>query len=232
MKSYRYDGKSFSDKRALYDHIEKKHGDELKNLGWDAGRYWFFVRYGKTSGRSVISGKETPWNPVTERYERFADEAERQQYREEFKRRMLSKYGKVDLADDPEHQKKMLASRSITVSYRWRDGTETKVTGEYEKHFLHFAETVYGFRPVDFTEPPTFYYVEEGKKRFYLPDFYIPSMNLIVEIKGGNAHYQTRDAAREVLKKQAVEGEGFGFVQVDDKLYTPFHAVMQKALED
>jgi hypothetical protein len=232
-KIYRLDGKTFSSKNSLYDYIEGNYGEEIKRLGsgWDGARYWFFLRYGKVKGKSVISGKETPWNPVTERYERFADEAERQQYREEFKRRMISKYGKVDNADDPEHQKKMLANRSISQDYKWQDGSVTKVTGDYEAHFLHFLETVYGFKAEYLTEPPTFYYKDADQKtRFYLPDFYVPSLNLIIEIKGGNGHYQSRDEGLETLKANSVKEEGFNFVQINDKVYSPFNAFFLNAV--
>jgi hypothetical protein len=223
-KSIRYEGKSFPNKQALYSYIEQNKSTEIKNLGWDdPARFWFFVKYGKTQGKSVISGKPTAWNPVTERYERFADEAERKQYREEFKARMMQKYGKTALTDDPEHQQKMLAGRSIGQVYTWLDGSTTEITGLYEQHFLHFIETVYGFKSEYLTQPPTIYYKDGEKTRFYLPDFYIPSLNLIIEIKGGNEHYQKRDEYKEKLKADAAVAEGFDFVQVNDKLYSPFN---------
>jgi hypothetical protein len=232
-KTFKYEGRTFLSKQALYTYIAETKKGEMKNLGWDdPARFWFFVKYGKTQGRSVISGKPTAWNPVTERYERFAGEDEKQQYREEFKARMLKKYGKAYITDDPNHQKKMLASRSIAQTYRWLDGSETPVTGNYEAHFLHFLETVYHFKREYIAEPPTIYYKDGDKTRFYLPDFFIPSLNLIVEIKGGNEHYQKRDERLEKLKAEATRREGFDFVQVNDKVYTPFNAYFrEKVLE-
>lgn len=232
-KTFKYEGRTFLTKQALYDHISRTKQDQMQQLGWDdPARYWFFVKYGKTQGRCVISGKPTAWNPVTERYERFAGEAEKLQYREEFKARMLKKYGKTHITDDPEHQKKMLAARSIAQTYRWADGTETSVTGNYELHFLHFVETVYGFRPDYFAPPPTIYYKDGDTTRFYLPDFFVPSLNLIVEVKGGNEHYQKRDERLEALKAEAARREGFDFVQVNDKIYTNFNAYFRaKVLE-
>lgn len=232
-KIFKYDGKTFPNKKALYSYIEQERSEEMKNLGWDdPARFWFYVKYGKTQGKCVISGKPTQWNPVTERYERFAGQAEREAYREEFKSRMLKKYGKIALTDDPEHQKKMLAGRSIGQEYRWTDGSVTQITGSYESHFLHFLETVYGFKAEHLSPPPTIFYRDGDKTRFYLPDFYIGSMNLIVEIKGGNEHYQKRDEYKEKLKADAAAREGFDFVQVNDKMYTNFNLYFkEKVLE-
>jgi very-short-patch-repair endonuclease len=91
---------------------------------------------------------------------------------------------------------------------------------------------VYHFKREYIAEPPTIYYKDGDKTRFYLPDFFIPSLNLIVEIKGGNEHYQKRDERLEKLKAEATRREGFDFVQVNDKVYTPFNAYFrEKVLE-
>jgi hypothetical protein len=223
-KVFKYEGRTFMTKDALYTYIERTKKDQMASLGWDdPARFWFYVKYGKTKGTSVISGKETAWNPVTERYERFANEEEKQAYREQFKQRMMKKYGKTHITDEPEQQKKMLRSRRITNAYKWRDGSVTEITGTYEEHFLHFLETVYGFSSTQITEPPAIYYKDNGEVRFYLPDFYIPSLNLIVEIKGANEHYQKRDEYKEKLKEDATRAEGFDFIQVNDKMYTNFN---------
>lgn len=222
------DGATFSSKPALYQHIETKYPQMLSDE-MPAARLYFNLKYKKTEGRSVISGKPTAWNPVTERYERFADEAEKQEYREDFKRKMMAKYGKTHLTDDPEHQRLMLGNRQIGSEYTWMDGTKTEVTGTYEEHFLHFLESVYHFTSSMLTKPPTIYYKDaEGQVRFYLPDFYIPSLNLIVEIKGSNPHYQQRDAAKEILKRDATIAEGFQYIQVEDKFYTPFNVYFHR----
>jgi hypothetical protein len=98
------------------------------------------------------------------------------------------------------------------------------VTGTYEDHFLHFLESVYQFKAEYLAEPPTIFYKDEtGKVRFYLPDFFIPSLNLIVEVKGSNEHYQQRDAHKEEMKREATLREGFEFVQIQDKFYSPFN---------
>lgn len=225
------DGKKFGSKPALYAHIEEAY-PQMVTDDMPASRLYFNLKYKKTVGKCVMSGKPTKWNNVTERYERFAGEVEKLAYREQFKERMMSKYGRTHLTDDPEHQKLMLSNRSIAAQYKWHDGAVTKVTGTYEEHFLHFIESVYHFRAEMLAEPPTIYYKEGDKVRFYLPDFFIPSLNLIVEIKGSNPHYQQRDAEIETLKRDATVAEGFKYLQLQDKFYTPFNVFFkQEVLE-
>jgi hypothetical protein len=232
-KSIKYEGKSFLNKQALYAYIVENKKMEMDNLKWsDPARFWFFVKYGKIQGKSVISGQPTEWNSVTERYERFANEKERQQYREDFKAKMMKKYGKTALTDEPDHQRKMLSNRSIGQKYTWLDGSTSEVTGNYEAHFLHFIETIYGFKKDYITEAPTIYYKDKDKVRFYLPDFYVPSLNVIIEIKGGNEHYQKRDEYKEKLKKDAAIREGFEFIQINDKLYTNFNIFFKEKVFD
>ena len=46
--------------------------------------------------------------------------------------------------------------------------------------------------------PQIFDYVYEGKKHFHIPDVYITSLNLIVQVKSAeNKHYRARDIEKE-----------------------------------
>jgi hypothetical protein len=216
------DKASFNNKADLYHYIETKYGFML-NDDMSAKRLYFNLKNGKTEGKCVISGKPTKFNEVTERYERFFSNKEKEEYREEFKARMMNKYGKVHLLDNPEQQKEMLNNRKITTEYTWRDGSITNVTGDYEYNFLEYIEAAYNFKAEYLMEPPTFYYTDGQNTRFYLPDFCIPSLNLIIEIKGSNNHYQKRDEYKEKLKAAAVKKAGFNFIQINDKDYTIFN---------
>lgn len=126
----------------LIDHMETKHKDDLQNMSAkqiyfnSRNRYPLYKKYGKC----VMSGKNTEFNMSTGRYERFADEKARQAYREYFRRNMIQKYGKDTLLDEPEHQKKMLANRSISGEYEWSNGEKTTYTGSYERRFLEFLD--------------------------------------------------------------------------------------------
>ena len=233
MKEYKFplDGKKFSSKAMLFHHIEENYS-HLLNEDITPARLYFNLKYKKTEGKCVMSGKPTLWNEKLQRYERFYSEVERTQYREQFKQRMVGKYGKVHLLDSPEKQKEMLNSRSIGKDYIWYDKSITKVTGEYEYDFLYYLEHVYSFTSKMLTEPPTIYYKDKEVLRFYIPDFYVPDLNLIIEVKGSNAHYQDRDEYKELLKKEATLKEGFNYIQINDRIYTPFNVYFKKEVID
>lgn len=227
------DKKKFNTKGSLYAYIETNYSGMLSDE-MPPSRLYFNLKYGKTVGKCVMTGKPTKWNETTERYERFYDEAARQAYRDMFKQRMKAKYNAYHLLDDPEQQKKMLDSRSISIDYKWNDGTVTKVNSKLEEKFLEFLENIYQFHSEAITEAPTIYYkIDSNTSSFYLPDFYIPSLQLIIEIKGSNPHYQARDEQKEILKAKATIAEGFNFIQINDEKYIEFHKFFkEKVLEN
>lgn len=220
------------EKPALYNHIEDKHPNAIPE-GTSVSQLYFNLRNNKTQGSCVICGGETEWNEATERYERFDKESCREKYREEFKQRMLDKYGKVHLLNSPEQQKKMLKNRSISGVYLWSDGrTRTEYTGSYELDFLKFLDIFLNMNPTDVMAPApqVFYYNDEdGTKRFYIPDFYIASINTLVEVKDGgdnpNNHHnrQNIDGRKEKLKDEIMRNQKqYNFVKVTNKNYSIF----------
>ncbi len=103
-------------------------------------------------------------------------------------------------------------------------GQEIYVQG-YEDGFLDFVinnniltenEIVY--------RPPTIYYFEKGKKKRYYPDFYIPKLNLIVEIKSSYIMKIQTEINLE-LKKNACIEQGYDFICILDKNYEYFKNV-------
>ena len=140
---------------------------------------------------------------------------------------MIGKYGKVSLLDDPEQQKKMLANRSISGKYKWSDGSEKTYTGSYELSFLEFLDNVLDFKSDDVIcpSPHTYWYEYDGKKHFYIPDVFIPSLNLEIEIKDGgdnpNMHHkiQAVDKVKEKLKDEVMlsNGNNFDYIKIVNK---------------
>jgi len=217
-------------KSALYTHMETTHKDKLGDLS--PAQAYFNFKYKKTHGSCVMCHKETKWNESVERYERFCSEKCKEAYREMFKQRMMKKYGKEHLLDDPSQQKKMLENRSISGKYKWSDGkSETKYTGSYEKEFLEFLDVVMNMSPTDVFSPAPqiFHYEYEGKDHFYIPDFYIATLNLIVEIKDGGSNpnnhqkIQQVDKAKEKLKDTVMKKQKeHNYIKVIDKDYSIF----------
>lgn len=223
-------------------HIEADHADIIPN---DMGGYQFlyYLQTGKTSGKCIICGKSTTWNDATHKYARFCDNPEcKEKYRQVFSKRMIGKYGKVNLLDEPEQQRKMLAGRRISGKYTWSDHVhEVSYVGSYERSFLEFLDVVMNYDANDIMSPSphTYWYVYEGDKHFYIPDLFIPSLNLEIEIKDGgdnpNMHHKIQevDKVKERLKDDVMKNNGsFNYLKLVNKDNRKFFDMLDKLKEN
>ena len=234
-----FDDRKYLDKQALYDYMEKNFKDELHGLPAAQVYFNYNNKYPLTKGfgRSVMSGKPTPFNLVTERYERFADEQDREAYREYFKKNMRKVYGKETLLDEPDHQKKMLAGRRISGIYTWSTGDKSEYTGSYERKFLEYLDLYLNWTNVGdimAPAPMVFPYNDPTDKhlRFHIPDFYISSLNLIVNIKSSeNKHYRLRDLEIEKEQDNAILKSKFNYLKLYDKEFEDFVVIMNEIRE-
>ena len=223
-----YCHKKYIEKPALYNHMDKSHKEYISEEFPPSRIYFNFINK-KTVGKCTICGKETDWNEVTERYNRFCSEKCKKHYVEEFQKRMIKVHGKTtqQMLQDPDMQKKMLSNRKISGKYKWSDGSaEIQYVGSYELDFLKFLDLFMNFESEDIISPApqTFYYDDNGTRRFYIPDFYIPSINTLVEVKDGQdnkAQYNNRlerDAKKEKLKDEIMRNQKeYNFVKVVNK---------------
>lgn len=212
-------------------HIERKH-DEMIPEDMTPWQFSYFLRKGKKSGKCVICGGETTWNEKTHKYNRLCGKkACNEKYKDIFKNRMIGKYGKTSLLNDPEQQKKMLAARKISGEYLWSDHVhKSTYTGSYEKNFLEFLDQVLQFDPEDVMSPSphTYYYEYEGEKHFYIPDFFINSLELEVEIKDGgdapNMHHKIQevDKVKEMKKDEVMSKNQFNYIKIVNKENSKF----------
>ena len=219
--------RKFEDIDTFVAHLEKSHMDLIpKNM--EPYQYYYQMKTGKTQGSCVMCKKPTTWNSKTNKYNRFCTNPKcKEAYREIFKKRMIGRYGKITLLNDPEQQKKMLANRKISGVYKWSDGTEIPYTGTYELSFLQFLDNVMDYDSSDIIAPSphTHYYEYQGQKHFYIPDFFIPSLNLEIEIKDGgdnpNTHYkiQAVDKVKEELKDAVMKSNlnNYNYLKIVDK---------------
>lgn len=230
--------RSFNDVDHFVAHLEKKHPDMIpKNM--TAHQFYYFLKTGKKEGSCVICKRPTQWNTKTNKYKRFCEDPKcKEQYREIFKNRMIGKYGKITLLNDPEQQRIMLANRKISGVYRWsKDNKELSYTGSYELEFLKFLDLVMDFDSSDVISPSphTYYYIYENKKHFYIPDFFIPSLNLEIEIKDGgdnpNTHpkIQMVDKEKEKLKDEVMKtnSNNFNYLKISNKNHEIFFKYLE-----
>jgi hypothetical protein len=216
--------------------MENEHREELHGLSAKQIYFNFTNKYAllKGYGKSVISGKPTKFNEITGRYERFRPE-EKQAYREYFLKNM-KKAGKEHLMKDMEHQKFMLSHRKISGKYRWSDGVEIVYTGSYEKKFLEYLDVLLGWPSSDIMGPaPQIfpYFDENGVEHAHIPDFYISSLNLIVNIKSSeNQHYRLRDIETEKREDEAIRKSNFNYIKIYDNKFERFTKTIEEIKEN
>ncbi len=224
---------------AMEDHLEKKHIDMIPSDMVPA-QYVYFIRTGKNHGSCVICKKDTVWNPKTGKYHRFCDNPKcKEKYVEEFRKRMIGAYGKVNLLNDPAQQRKMLEGRRISGVYKYEyekpDGNtivkDFHYVGSYEKEFLEFMDLIMNMDPDDIfmPSPHTYYYIYEGKKHFYIPDVFIASLGVEIEIKDGgdnpNMHHKIQDVdkVKEAAKDKVLSTNGtFDYLKITNKNHEMF----------
>lgn len=216
------------------EHMHRHHPDEIPE-GFTDLQYFYYTITGKKSGACVQCHKPTDWNEATGKYNRYCNNPKcKEQYCKVAKKRMIDKYGKIHLLNDPEMQRKMLSNRKIAGTYTFSDGSgKVPYVASYEKDFLMTMDTVLGLKATDIMSPSphNYVYMYEGKPHFYIPDFYIPSLNLEIEIKddqnGPNANKHPKIAAvdrvKEALKDETMaKNKSVNYFKVMDKSYTDF----------
>ena len=210
----------------LERHLEEKHEEQLDGLSGAQFYFNFKNKYNKKFGSCIICKGPTKFNESTKKYNRLCENPQcKDKYVKMFRARMMKIYGKENLLKDAEQQEKMLANRKISSQYEWHDGKKFIYTGTYELEFLKMMDLILNWNSSDLIAPApmTFKYKFEKEDHFYIPDFYIPSINLIIEVKGSNNHYQKRDLDKELLKEKAVlDTKKYNYIKIKDKNYDPF----------
>lgn len=183
-------------------HMETDHIDMIPK-DMSSYQFCYSLKTGKMFGTCVVCHRKTSWNEKTKKYNRFCGRKScKDKYIDLFKSRMIGKYGKINLLNDPDQQKKMLANRKISGMYIWSTNPQYKFpyTGTYELSFLQFLDTIVRFDPEDIIAPSphTYRYMYNGEEHFYIPDFFIPSLGLEIEIKDhSNQHHKILEVDRK-----------------------------------
>ncbi len=103
-------------------------------------------------------------------------------------------------------------------SHKYKN-TNINYRGSFE---LDFLEKYYDKFP-DLKNGPTIKYIFQNKNKVYFPDFFMPSLNLIVEIK--NSYLFKRDKAIIDEKKKATISSGFNYIIIINKKYSNFDSL-------
>lgn len=131
---------------------------------------------------------------------------------EKFKQTCLEKYGVENPAQDLN-----IFFKTQKSGFKLKKYMDTNIyyRGSYE---LDFLEKYYNKYP-DIKNAPSIKYSFEGRNKVYFPDFYIPSLNLIVECK--NSYLLKKDKEIIESKKKATILKGYKYLMIVDKNYYP-----------
>jgi uncharacterized protein YlaI len=222
-------------------HTEELHAEDIP-AGFTTARYFYLLQTGKDHGECIMCKKHTVWNEATFKYARFCnDPICKKKYRDLFKNRMMDMYnGKIHLLDDPDMQKKMLKNRKISGIFTFKDGGKVEYVGSYEKDFLEMLDSFMSFPSGDILgpSPHVYYYMDSSPdydentgdirsvKRMYIPDFYMPALNLEIEIKQNtNKHPKLLavDKVKELEKDKMMNDlKSAEYIKIVDKDYGAF----------
>ncbi len=216
------------DREKLSRHIDKYHQDMIPE-GYTAGRLAFNAINKKETGRCIICHKPSPWNEDKQRYERLCGSKKcHDQYLQMCEKRMKAKYNgktKEDFLNDPKFQDKMLKGRSISGDYKFEDGGVLPYVGSYERNFLEFMDKFLHVKSEDIQAPgPTIEYFYQGKKHFWITDFYYIPYNIVLDIKDGgkNPNNRAMDTYREkqIEKEKAIQKTNkFNYLRLTDNQF-------------
>lgn len=224
-------GQRFAEFEQLVKHASKMHKDEIGDE--DVYKYLYEQRNPGPYICPICKKNPREWNPEKRKYNRIcSSEKCKEISRKNFQKNMKRVYGTDNLLNDPEHQAAMLANRSISGKFKFPDGVEITYVGKYELDFLQYIVNKYNFDSTNIVDcPPSlyikYYDIYTEKERYYIPDFFFPAYNLVVEIKDGSK-YPVDSKAKAKLKEQAViKANKFNYIKIVDKDYTDFDSFIE-----
>jgi hypothetical protein len=120
----------------------------------------------------------------------------------------------VLVMQNPETQKKQWLSSLRCKDYMLPSGNVVKLQG-YEPQFLDyiFTNKILKDSQIEYN-PKRIPYIENNKTRYYFPDFYIPHLNLIVEVKSKYILNKMQGVNNCMLKENATKAAGFDYIMV------------------
>lgn len=216
----------------LIVHINNTHGEMIPE-GYTARRVVFNMINNTDHGICIICKSDTGWNESVGKYNRLCGKEE---CKKKFRERTSANYIKVLGTDNPadlsDHQEKMLAHRSISKTYKFKNGQTVVYTGDYERKLLEFEENVLGIRADDIMMPgPIINYVYDGKDHKWITDQLLIPYNLIIEVKDGGRHPNKRPMedyrAKQVAKEISITQLGtYNYLRLTDNDFGQLLGIM------
>lgn len=221
----------FNDKHKYCDHVANKHNDQIPE-DCEPLEFAYSLLIHKPIGRLCVMCRKNhvKFNQSTLKYERLCSDACKEAYTKMMKQRMVNVYGHEHLLNDADMQRKMLYNHADAKDYVWDENHKFRVIGTYEMDFLDKLKEL-NWSPNDIIcpSPNNYYYTwKDGTKHLYIPDFYIPSMDLCVEIKQGGfnnsfmEHNREIEQRKDIMMKRECAKTGRHYIKILDKNYDEF----------
>lgn len=204
-------GKTYKEVGTFANHMRSEHPGTIPE-DWSDLRYAYFVHTGKSCGRCRECGGPTPWNEAAGHYSKICgSEKCRKQFRDRVMAGMRARYGKANMLDDPNFRQRMLTGRKISGEIEFWDGGKVGYMGALEKAFVKMLNDFFRFPSADIMSPSpnrySYYYenpndMEHAGMHYYIPDFFIPSCNLEIELKAAN-NQRPKNLMIDIIKDTA-----------------------------
>lgn len=224
--------KIFNDKHKYCDHIAGKHNDQIPE-DQEPLEFAYSLLVHKPTGRLCVICRKNKvnFNNETLKYDRLCDNPQcKDEYVKLMKSRMVKVHGQEHLLNDAEMQRKMIYNHHNAKDFIWDADHKFRIIGTYEEDFLRKLKSI-GWSPNDVIAPsPNNYWYKwkDGTTHLYIPDFYIPSLSLEVEIKESDNKHPRMEHEREMeaLKDKRLQDEekktNIHYIKIVDKKYDEF----------
>ena len=223
-------------KKDAINHVNKYHADRLEADHMDAAQALYYEAHGRLYGYCVCGcGKKTEWNYKTGKPYRVSNDPKCRERLHTIAQANLMRVRGVNqhtLMSDMVHQRELMERRKISGVYMFQDGGKVEYMGQLEKKWLQFCDLIMDFTSNMIQEPPEdfpYYDPQAQKTRIYIPDYYLPDYNLMVEIKDGGSHPNGNPAfLKETRYKVALKDEAmrkqnkYNYIRISGTNYGPF----------
>lgn len=220
-------------------HIQRYHVAELDAKGITAAQWLYASTHGGDyHGKCMICGKPTDWNDKTLKPRKLCDDPKcRTALKSAYDKNRDAKLhmSQSELMSNMDHQREMLSKRKIAGRYRFRDGGEVEYVAKLELSFLQFCDKIMDLKSSDILpSPDVFEYFDpkDGRNHSYVPDFFLPEYNLLVEIKDrGNTNPAFLEETRYkvALKDDAMRKQSkYHYLRISGTNYGPFMEILYK----
>lgn len=226
----------FNDKHDYCHHIVDNHPEQIPE-GVEPLEFAYAllpVNSDKPMGRICVMCRKNhvSFNKETLKYSRFCDDLKcKEDYKNLRKERFEAKGVPEHPMEDADYQRKMIFNHKNAKDYIWDDKHTFRIIGTYEEALLNKLKEMQ-WDPADIICPsPVNYYYKwpDGSVHLYIPDLYIPSLSLEVEVKDdfngsipGREHNRDIEHLKDQRMKVITSKSNINYIKIVGKDYSEF----------